>query len=263
VDFEIEGLAIWRGGYNSGKIKSINNLYLDLECGINRVSIRASRTPGAITVRARCEGLKPGSITIESKPVEVANGFTTMLPALPVVPLLKERIVEVKAADTIQQTQTSSSKQPQSEVGRFTKAFSYSGPTGIVHLEQNAKDGKNVYVDRDYPFVGLAAELNGADWIQAANGDSLYNAVDLMEITAKAGTVVSIAHDDRLPRPSWLTRQFKPTDLSIAIANQPMKVFHRRIERDESLTLGANTEDPGIKAANMYIVFVNGSLKSR
>ncbi len=83
VDFETKGPGIWRGGYNSGKTNSINNTWLDLECGINRVTVRATRKPGAITVRAKCKGLKPGSITIESKPFAAANGFSTVPPARP------------------------------------------------------------------------------------------------------------------------------------------------------------------------------------
>jgi len=86
VDFEIKGPGIWRGGYNSGKVKSTNNLFLDLECGINRVSVRATRTPGEITVRARSEGLKPGSITIKSNSVTANGGFSAVLPPLPAVP---------------------------------------------------------------------------------------------------------------------------------------------------------------------------------
>ncbi len=46
VDFDISGPGIWRGGYNSGKTNSINNKYLDLECGINRVAVRSTETPG-------------------------------------------------------------------------------------------------------------------------------------------------------------------------------------------------------------------------
>src|SRR5208283_2472037 len=40
------GPAIWRGGYNSGKVHSINNLYLNTECGINRVAMRSPLMPG-------------------------------------------------------------------------------------------------------------------------------------------------------------------------------------------------------------------------
>jgi hypothetical protein len=38
-----------------------------------------------------------------------------------------------------------------------------------------------------------------------------------------------------------------------------MKVFQRRAEHDESLTLGANTENAGAKACNMYLVFVSAA----
>ena len=43
IDLEIRGPAIWRGGYNSGKVRSTNNLYLNTECGINRVAMRSTR----------------------------------------------------------------------------------------------------------------------------------------------------------------------------------------------------------------------------
>jgi beta-galactosidase len=69
VDFTSTGPAIWRGGYNSGKTNSINNLYLDLECGINRVAVRSTLQPGKISVSAQCAGLKSGSVEIQSKPV--------------------------------------------------------------------------------------------------------------------------------------------------------------------------------------------------
>src|SRR5207237_9460191 len=57
VDFKLDGPAIWRGGYNSGKINSVNNLWLDTECGINRVAIRSTLKPGAITLTATRAGL--------------------------------------------------------------------------------------------------------------------------------------------------------------------------------------------------------------
>jgi beta-galactosidase len=58
VDFELTGAGIWRGGYNSGKTNSINNTFLDLECGVNRVAIRATPSPGTIVLTARCAQLK-------------------------------------------------------------------------------------------------------------------------------------------------------------------------------------------------------------
>jgi beta-galactosidase len=80
VDFKLEGSAIWRGGYNSGKINSVNNLWLDTECGINRVAIRSTMTAGKITVTASREGLTPATVTIESKPVEIIGGLARLAP---------------------------------------------------------------------------------------------------------------------------------------------------------------------------------------
>jgi beta-galactosidase len=75
VDFKLDGPAIWRGGYNSGKINSVNNLWLDTECGINRVAIRSTLTPGKITLTATRAGLEPATIQLESKPVEIRDGL--------------------------------------------------------------------------------------------------------------------------------------------------------------------------------------------
>jgi beta-galactosidase len=76
VDFEISGPAIWRGGYNSGIPGSVNNKYLNTECGINRVFIRSTLTPGAITLKATRKGIEPVVVRIESIPVKIADGLT-------------------------------------------------------------------------------------------------------------------------------------------------------------------------------------------
>jgi beta-galactosidase len=80
VDFKMTGPGIWRGGYNSGIIHSTNNTYLNTECGINRVSIRSTEQPGAITLTATRDGLQPGTITIESKPVAIKDGIEAVMP---------------------------------------------------------------------------------------------------------------------------------------------------------------------------------------
>ena len=80
VDFEVTGPAVWRGGLNAAKPDSTNNLYLDTECGINRVAVRSTMTPGEITVTARRRGLAPATVKIDSKPVEIAAGLERSLP---------------------------------------------------------------------------------------------------------------------------------------------------------------------------------------
>jgi beta-galactosidase len=72
--------AIWRGGYNSGRTNSVNNLYLNTECGINRVAVRSTLAPGTITVTATREGLQPGTVTFDSKPVAIKDGLTLEMP---------------------------------------------------------------------------------------------------------------------------------------------------------------------------------------
>jgi beta-galactosidase len=75
VDFKLEGPAIWRGGYNSGKTNSVNNLWLDTECGINRVAIRSTLTAGKIILTATRAGLEPTKVEIESKPAAITSGL--------------------------------------------------------------------------------------------------------------------------------------------------------------------------------------------
>jgi beta-galactosidase len=74
------GPAIWRGGYNSGKTNSTNNLYLNTEGGINRVAMRATMMPGSIRLTARREGLQPATIAFDAKAVAVTDGLTQEMP---------------------------------------------------------------------------------------------------------------------------------------------------------------------------------------
>jgi beta-galactosidase len=256
VDFSCAGPAVWRGGYNSGKSGSINNQFLDLECGINRIAVRSTLQPGTVVVSAKCDGLKPASVSIRALPVNIQDGITTRQPPLPVVALNKPEArpfrLDVEPVPAGAETPTLAG------AGRYIISFSYSGPTTIVHVEQNVADGKNIFVDRDQAFSGLPPELIGADWVQAADNDSTYSAVDLMQLAVKAGSVVAIAHDDRLPSPEWLTRQFQRTEKCLKVDGLTMTIFQHRALSDESLTLGSNTDDPAVKRAKAYIVFVGG-----
>ena len=80
VDFKLDGPAVWRGGYNSGLPGSTNNLYLNTECGVNRVAIRSTLKPGPITLTATRDGLVPAPAKLEAKPVELLNGLARALP---------------------------------------------------------------------------------------------------------------------------------------------------------------------------------------
>jgi len=82
VDFQVTGPANWRGGFCSDKLDTTNNKFLDTECGINRVAIRSTLTPGTITLTATRDGLTPATVQIESKPVEMKDGLMQTGPGL-------------------------------------------------------------------------------------------------------------------------------------------------------------------------------------
>jgi beta-galactosidase len=251
VDFSLDGPGIWRGGYNSGKINSINNTWLDLECGVNRVAVRSTLTPGSVTLRVRGEGLRPAESTV------TARQFGGGPPAFPKIPLPSS--VQRQPQPSAEKISLPAPAKP-AKIGRFTKAFNYSGPSAsAVHVETKADNGRNAYVDVESAFVDLPSQLTGADWAQAADADALYHAVDLIELTVVANTTITIAHDDRLPTPPWLTRDFKKTNMKIKVKGQSMTLFTRECAAETSLTFGPNTEDSSIKSAHMYLVFINRS----
>jgi beta-galactosidase len=75
ITFTVTGPGIWRGGVNESVLGSTNNLYLNTECGINRVFVRSTLTAGSITVTASRTGLTTGTVTIPSNAVTVTNGL--------------------------------------------------------------------------------------------------------------------------------------------------------------------------------------------
>jgi beta-galactosidase len=80
VDFNLDGPAIWRGGYNSGLTNSVNKLHLETEDGINRVAIRSTLQASAISLTAMRDGLESAALKIQSKPVEMKDGLIGPVP---------------------------------------------------------------------------------------------------------------------------------------------------------------------------------------
>ncbi len=93
VDFRCDGPAVWRGGFCSDQLDSTNNLYLDTECGINRVAIRSTTTPGTITLTATRDGLKSATVEIPSHATTITDGLELAPP--PVYSMLKQPIADV------------------------------------------------------------------------------------------------------------------------------------------------------------------------
>ena len=211
---------------------------------MNRVAIRATRTAGAVTVRVKGAELQPASLTVQSNAIPVQNGYSVLLPAMPTVTPV--RPASFGGVGPVPEAA------PPAATGQYITSFSYSGTATGVRVQSAAAAGKRVYVDSLMPFGALPPDLVGADYIESALIDQLYIAVDLMEVAVKSGTTITIAHDDRIPPPNWLTTQFPVTARSIVVGGVPMHLYQRKADQAESVTLGHN----GDRGGNMYIVFV-------
>jgi beta-galactosidase len=61
----------------------VNNLWLDTECGINRVAVRSTSAPGMITLTASRSGLEPATVRIQSKaPEDKLGKQVTLVPVV-------------------------------------------------------------------------------------------------------------------------------------------------------------------------------------
>lgn len=80
VNFSLDGPAEWRGGIAQGPDNYILAKSLPVECGVNRVLVRASTQAGKIVVKANSEGLKSASLALTSKKVVIEEGLSLTLP---------------------------------------------------------------------------------------------------------------------------------------------------------------------------------------
>jgi hypothetical protein len=80
LNFFISGPGEWRGGMAQGPGNYILSKELPLECGVNRVLIRSTTTPGTITIQAKAEGLASATVSIATQNFKSTNGLTEILP---------------------------------------------------------------------------------------------------------------------------------------------------------------------------------------
>ncbi|HKX33661.1 MAG TPA: DUF4982 domain-containing protein [Blastocatellia bacterium] len=80
INFSLSGPAEWRGGIAQGPDNFILSKKLPVENGINRVIIRSTPKAGKVMLIASAEGLKPASVEIVSRPVQVTDGLSLEMP---------------------------------------------------------------------------------------------------------------------------------------------------------------------------------------
>jgi hypothetical protein len=81
INFSLTGEAEWRGGIAQGPDNYILSKNLPVECGVNRILIRATSKVGSINIKASADGLESAAINLISKPVASADGLSTVMPA--------------------------------------------------------------------------------------------------------------------------------------------------------------------------------------
>ncbi|WP_372772736.1 sugar-binding domain-containing protein [Mangrovibacterium sp.] len=246
IDFTVSGAAIWRGGYNSGLENSTNNLYLNTECGINRVALRSLLQAGTVTVTATREGLKPATIELTSLKVDFADGLSTEMP----------QVFEVLATEEPMPVHTpfippfTPGENIKSKL--FTK-FSYTGDSPAM-LRTNAMWGKKAYTDLPYNYTTIPRYLNGSEYVRMPNSDNRYWARDQLQFVAGADMTIYVGHDDRVARPKFLKENYTDTGDDFKLGDVTMSLFKREAKAGESIIMAGNCDGNAPEDCRMYVV---------
>ncbi len=247
IDFEIKGPAIWRGGYNSGKEHSINNKFVDTECGINRVAIRSGLKPGKVIVSAKRKGIESAIIELESEEVNMVNGLTTEMPQVYSVVASNAEPLPVHTPDIPPYVPGVSNK------SELFKKFSYTGDAP-AKLRTNVFWGKKAYTDLPYNYTVIPKYLNGSEYVRIPNSDNNYWARDQLQFIAGADMIVYVGHDDRVARPEFLRESFEDTGDDVNLGKVTMSLFKKEAKAGESIVMAGNCDGDAPEDCRMYFV---------
>jgi beta-galactosidase len=247
VDFEITGPGIWRGGYNSGKEASINNLYFDTECGINRASVRSTFEAGEVSLTARGKGLQRASLKLKSIPAPVSGGLAKFAPSRYPADLPPRPVVAAAGlADQIAKRNALAADITLQGKEQWFATFAYTGD-GEGGQEEQLGAGKLAYSDEALLYLDVVPDsLKGTRLIRTANQDRNYWANDYIVGTAARDLDFFVAHDDEAPRPKWLG-EFKPNGDSVEVSGRKLSLFTRRLKQGDQIRISGNL-DQGQKA---------------
>lgn len=246
VDFTITGPGIWRGGYNSGKPNSTNNLFLDIEAGINRVAVRSMLTAGEVIITASRDGIEEASIELTSQAVSLTGGLSKDLPQVPEVKPTKEPL----PAHT---PEMPAYVPGLSNKSNLFKKFSYTGDSP-AKLRTDIFWGKKAYTDLPYNYTVIPKYLVGGEYVRMPNSDARYWARDQLQFIAGVDMMIYIGHDDRVPRPEFLLENFKDTGDNFKLGDVTMSLFERDASAGESIIMAGNSDGDTPEDARMYVV---------
>jgi hypothetical protein len=81
IQFDCSGPVEFIGGIAQGPDNYAGSKVIPVECGVNRVLLRATRKPGAVKIKVTSGNLRPDTATILSQSVEVVKGLSTWIPS--------------------------------------------------------------------------------------------------------------------------------------------------------------------------------------
>ncbi|WP_082026635.1 sugar-binding domain-containing protein [Flammeovirga sp. OC4] len=250
VDFTFSGKGIWRGGYNSGLENSTNNLYLNVEAGINRVAVRSLLEAGKVTVTAKMDGIESAEIELTSKPINFKDGIAFLDPQVFEVIASKEPL-PVHVPNIPEQGTKDRLKS-----ALFTK-FSYTGDAEAL-LRKNTFWGKKAYTDLEYNYTHIPRYLHGSEYIRMPNSDAKYWARDQLQFVAGKKMTIYVGHDDRVPLPAFLKEDFTKTKDTFKLGKVKMSLYKREAEKGESIIMAGNSDGEVPEDSRMYVVFGKG-----
>jgi hypothetical protein len=264
VDFTCSGQGIFLGGYNSGIRYStnVNNLtsgyHLNVECGINRVFVRSTRTAGTFTLNVTGTGLSSATASVASVPVSNPNGLSTVWPQKFSVALGAEP-PPVKEGVPPPPPAPGASPAPATDVVDLV----YSGANPNATLITGIQTGALVYMDRSVTFGTLPAYLTGGEFIRPYQNDAgESSSTDQYQFNLSRYSYVYQLIDAANDMPAHennLNYQWKKLPDQVVVNGRPMNVFKSRLMAPyENCFFAVNGYgiarfDP---ASNMYLVFV-------
>jgi hypothetical protein len=123
--------------------------------------------------------------------------------------------------------------------------------------------GTTLYTDRSYKYVNsVPSALSGATYIRTANADKSHSSgsTRFLSFAVNTDVTVYVAHDDRVPRPRWLTDSFQKTSMHLTsdMMSTPFTVFKRSFPKG-TVVLGANSDASTVYAMYTVVVAASGS----
>ena len=275
VSFTWSGQGVMLGGYNSGIRYStnVNNngiisstaYSFNVECGINRVLVRSTRTAGTFTLNVTGTNsytgtaLTPASVSVTSTAVANPNGLSSEWSQRYAVALGSEPTA-VKEGVAPPPPQPAQSPAPATSI----VDFAYSGANSGAVVVSNVQAGQLVYMDStSITFGSLPAYLTGSEFIRPYLSDAGENSsTDQYQFNLSRYSYVYQLVDAANAMPAHENNdryQWQQLSGQVTVNGRPMNIFKSRLMAPyENCYFASNGYgvSPFDDAGNMYLVFV-------